>query len=202
LTESVFYLHETLDKYLHDLSARRIIPGGGSAAAAAAALGAGLNLMVINYSIKEDSDGVEDKGLIVLKAKQEEFLSRISALIDEDCRVFSDLMRSLSSGEDAEGKYIQAAEVPMDICRECCETMEITAVLSGNCSKNLLTDVGCAGHIIKAAFHSAELNVFINLKHIKDKGFARKAREELDGMCGKIEGMSVEIIGRVEKDLM
>jgi len=202
LTESALYLHGTLDKYLQDLSARKIIPGGGSAAAVAAALGAGLNLMVINYSIKKDSAGVEDKGLIVLKAKQEEFLNRISALIDEDCRVFSDLMKSLSSGEDAEGKYAQAAAVPMDVCRECCATMEIATVLLENCSKNLLTDVGCAGHILKAAFRSAELNVFINLKHIKDKGFVQKAREELDRMRGRIEGMAAEINGRVEKDLM
>ncbi|MCK4852197.1 MAG: cyclodeaminase/cyclohydrolase family protein [Candidatus Omnitrophica bacterium] len=192
MTHNVVYSHESLHRYLEDLSDRSIVPGGGSAAAVAASVGAALNLMVIKYSIKEGPAADEKNDIIVLRARQSEGLNRLRAAIDRDCEVFSELMRSLSSGGDTQKKYIQAAEVPMEICRECCAALKITVFLSENSNRNLITDVGCAANILEAAFSSAALNVLVNLKNIKDGEFVRAAEDALTRMT---EEMKEEVRG-------
>lgn len=196
-------MDKTLRKYLEDLSARRIAPGGGSAAAVIGSVGASLNLMVIGYSVKENITRTEDKEFIVLRVKQGGSLDKLSVLIDEDCRAFSDLMNAISSGKntkDTQEKYIRAATVPMDICRQCRESMEITIFLLENANRKLMTDVKCAAHILKAAFSSAAVNVLVNLKEIKDREFVRSMKDMLDQMRKEIEGMAAEIISGVRRE--
>ncbi|MFH1305527.1 MAG: cyclodeaminase/cyclohydrolase family protein [Candidatus Omnitrophota bacterium] len=180
-------LENTVKDYLSKLSAREPVPGGGSASAFAAALGAGLNLMVLNYSIP--AGGQEDaktKGLKDARLRQEDSMRKLSALIDEDCRVFRALMEALSAKRDAQKEYRRAAEVPLKICRECCTSADITAYLVENANKKLLTDVCGAAYILKAAFLAARLNVEVNLKHIEDDLFISDTHKELKACEEKI----------------
>jgi formiminotetrahydrofolate cyclodeaminase len=194
------YLEGSLDGYLKELSGRTIVPGGGSAAALTAALGVSLNLMVINYSTGKGKDSPGD-GIAAAGAKQQKSLDKLSVLIDKDCEVFSALMEKLSSEGDAEEEYKAAAQTPMDVCRECCASLEITAFLLENGNKNLLTDVGCASSTLNAAFDSARLNVEINLGRIKDESFLKDAKKMLSEMEKSIVARSGEIEKRV-KDIM
>lgn len=196
------YLNGSLAKYLRDLSAREMVPGGGSAAAVSAAVGAGLNLMVINYSTdKDESKQRPTEELIILKVKQAEILDRLQMLIDEDCRVFQGLMKALSSGEDPQGAYISAASVPLEVCRLCCESIELSSFLVSNSNKNLITDVSCAAQSIKAAFYSAELNVLINLKYIKDKGFIENTKYDIDKKRVQIDSIASEVEAKVREEI-
>ncbi|MFH1552427.1 MAG: cyclodeaminase/cyclohydrolase family protein [Candidatus Omnitrophota bacterium] len=180
------FLQGNIKEYLKELSERKIVPGGGSASALTAALGAGLNLMVINYSIKSDSDELA-QGLLEDRQSQQESLDHLSLLVDEDCKAFRELKEALLSKPDAQKEYIAAAMVPMKICRECHKSMEITARLLDSANRNLLTDVGCASHILKAAFCSAQLNVEINLKYIKDRSFVEDTEDKLKTMIKGID---------------
>ncbi|MGB2599711.1 MAG: cyclodeaminase/cyclohydrolase family protein [Candidatus Omnitrophota bacterium] len=186
------YLRGPLDKYLEELSARKIVPGGGSAAALSAALGAGLNLMVIGYSAH--SEGIAEAGL-----RQREILDKLSGLIDEDCRAFSELMDAISQGKEAQEKYKAAAAVPMDICRQCHASMGVTTFLSKNGSTKLITDVGCAANMLKGAFVSAGLNVEVNLKEIKDAIFVEDTIKNLSLMEEDINAQLRNIENRVKK---
>jgi len=175
------YLSNALQKYLEDLSSRTCTPGGGSAAALAAALGAGLNLMVIRYSKEKTGASEGNKELKETELRENENLKMISSLIDKDCEVFSSLMRTLSEkNDDAEGKYIASAEVPMEICRRSARSMDTACYLAEKGSKNLLTDVASAAHILKAAFSSAKVNVEINLKYIENIQFLKDTKMELE----------------------
>ncbi|MFH1798344.1 MAG: cyclodeaminase/cyclohydrolase family protein [Candidatus Omnitrophota bacterium] len=173
------FLKSSIEEYLKNLSRRSMVPGGGSAAALTAAIGAGLNLMVINYSLRPE--------LTEMKKLQEESLKRLSFLIDEDCRAFQRLMEALSLKRKAQAEYVAAAGVPIEICTQAHESMRVSECLLEHANKNLITDVGCAAWIIKAAFYSAELNVNINLKHVEDHFFVKSSQKLLDTMREEIE---------------
>ncbi|NQT32359.1 MAG: cyclodeaminase/cyclohydrolase family protein [Candidatus Omnitrophica bacterium] len=190
------YSEGTVKDYLKELSEKKIVPGGGSAAALSAGLGAGLNLMVLNYSIKEGSSD-----LLPAKQKQQEMLDRISSFIDEDCKVFQSLMKALSEKRNAQKEYISAAAIPLEVCIESHESIGITDLLSRGSNKNLFTDVLCALHFLEAAFFSAKLNVEINLREIKDDPFVSETREKLAVMEEDVERKSAEIEARVREVL-
>ncbi|MFH1837754.1 MAG: cyclodeaminase/cyclohydrolase family protein [Candidatus Omnitrophota bacterium] len=188
------YLNSSVNKYLEDLSRRQMTPGGGSAAALGASLGAGLNLMVINYSKKE---GKEDGDLTSLKIQQEESLKRLKAFVDEDCRVFEDLMRTLSEKKDAERAYKAAASVPLCVCEECAGSLYITGELLSRANPNLKSDIGCAWHMLKGAFFSAKINVNINLKFVGDEAFCEKTRKRMEEMEFKIRNMEKVVAAKI-----
>ncbi len=187
------HMGDTVGVYLKELSARRMTPGGGSASALAAALGVGLNLMVINYSIKKDTPETARQEFLAKQQKQEASLENLSALVNEDCRAFRDLMKVLSDKRDAQKEYCAAAAVPMKICRECYESLSIAHELIRNSNRNLVTDIGCAAHMLKAAFYSARLNVEVNLKWIKDRSFVEDAEKTLADMAEDVDKTEEEI---------
>jgi formiminotetrahydrofolate cyclodeaminase len=192
------YRNQTIDKYLQDLAGRTIAPGGGSAAALTAALGAGLNMMVLNFSMKKDEPELGAQFLMVTRTQQEESLDRLSSLIEEDCVIFAQLMKSLSNDKDSQKEYKEATDVPVNICEECYKSMEITRFLLENGNKNLITDVGCAAHMLKAAFDSARLEVDVNLNYIKDQDYIHKITGKLDEIKEFIYTSEKEIAKEVD----
>ncbi len=176
------YLGLTVKEYLGKLSERSIVPGGGSASAVAGALGASLNLMVLSYSIKPGMDRAAEDILAPIRGKQEKSLKRLAELADEDCAAFAGLMKALQSKRPAEKEYIIAATVPLEICSECVRSFNITAELAEHANRNLLSDIGCAGHMLRASFQASRINVEINLKYIKDTALVKKTVEDLLAM--------------------
>ncbi|MFH1879136.1 MAG: cyclodeaminase/cyclohydrolase family protein [Candidatus Omnitrophota bacterium] len=196
------FIEGSLGAYLEALAGRTMVPGGGSAAAVSAALGTGLNLMVIAYSLRQDTSSVVQERLLSLKKEQDESLILLEKYIDEDCIAFRSLMRALSEKRDAQAEYIAAAEVPFNICRECCRSISAGAYLAVNSNRNLITDVGCAAQMLKAAFYSAKLNVEINLKYISSRPVEKT--EMINNLVlwkKNIEGSLAEITGRVNAAL-
>ncbi len=184
------HIDNSIGEYVEELSARSTTPGGGSVSALAAALGAGLNLMVINYSIKE---GCEHSGFGELLTRQKTSVGKLKSLVDDDCRVFTELMEALSSKKDVQKKFVCAAEVPLEVCRECGEAIMVTEAIIKEANPNLISDIGCAAHMIKAAFFSAKLNVEVNLKHIDDGAFVSHTEKELDDIGALVKASSERI---------
>lgn len=187
----------SVKEYIEELSNKSIAPGGGSASALTAAIGAGLNLMVLSYSIKEDIPEADVEELIWARERQEASKERVSLLVEEDCKAFRVLMEALSSKRADEGHYIQAAKVPIEVCRECHISMEVSKRLIDNANMNLVTDIGCAAYILKAAFYSAKLNVEINMKYIKDELFVKNTVSDLEEMQKEIEEIEAYIKTRL-----
>ncbi len=173
----------TITEYLEDLSAGKAVPGGGSAAALSAALGAALNLMVIRYSIKKTSADVDLNELKKRELEENQNLKRTTSFINEDSEVFSSLREAfLNKKADKEKEYTAAAKVPIEICRSACRSLRVTEYLAARADKNLMTDVECAAHMLRAAFFSAKINAEINLKYVKDELFSQESRAELEKM--------------------
>jgi len=192
-------LKKTVEEYLVELSRRSIVPGGGSASALVAAIGAGLNLMVINYSVKGEGSDAVSQGLVAARERQKECLERLSGLVDEDCRVFRELMEAVKAGADTQEKYSAAANVPMRICRECHISMDISAHLLDTGNTNLVTDVGGAVYLLRAAFYSARLNAEVNMMKIKDWDFVERAIKTLNDMRVDVENIDREVRIRLSK---
>jgi len=188
------YSKDTVKRYLEDLSARRMVPGGGSVSALSAALGAALNLMVINYSVKE---GKTEATLTELRSRQQTILETLESLIDEDCRVFGQLMKVLSEKKDADKEYRDAAMVPLSVCNECIGSIAVTKNIIPYANADLKSDIGCAFHVLKGAFYSAKLNVDINLKFIKDDVFVEGTKEDIIKKENQLLDMEKDIIGTI-----
>ncbi|MBD3380505.1 MAG: hypothetical protein GF408_08615 [Candidatus Omnitrophica bacterium] len=173
------YMEGEFSAFLGDLSSRKMTPGGGSASAAAAALGAALNLMVINYTLDKDGKGPED--LVRSGEQQRAVLESLKVLVDKDCEVFRELMKGLSSGSgDLQELYRKAAMVPAEICRLSFASAEISLFLAKEGNRNLISDVGCAASILRSSYSAARHNVCVNLRHIDDRKFVRELSSELD----------------------
>ena len=198
MSASVKYIRKAMNDYLKELSARTIVPGGGSASAASAALGVSLNLMVINFSLKPSLPRAAKRMLLEAKKDQERRLGSLMELVDEDCAAFSALMKAFSAGRAARKAYMRAAAVPLEVCRECRSSMAVTRMLLGKGNKNLLTDVGASAHMLVAAFHSAKLNVLVNLKYMGG-AYAQKAARELSAMERYMESSGALVCGRIDK---
>lgn len=183
------FVEHSLKHYIDELSARAIVPGGGSAAALTAALGAGLNMMAINFTIDRERPEETPQEILWTKDRQMESLDRITALVDKDCEVFKELMKALQSGEDTQIRYIEAAKVPMEVCRECHVSLAVTGQLLDKSNPKLATDIGCAAYTLKAAFASAKLNVEVNLRYIEDLSFIEKFEKEMAAWEKDIAGI-------------
>ena len=183
----------TVEGYIRELSARKMTPGGGSVSALASALGAALNLMVINYTLDPSRDNESARELILLREKQTGIMESMTSLIDEDCEVFASLMLALKEEKDALEKYKAAAEVPIKVCRGARESMAIAVQIAGAAKKGIASDVVCAAHMLRGAFYSARVNVNINLEHIQDEIFTRKTTDELLAMSDDMETMLEKI---------
>jgi len=183
------YFSGTIEEYLENLSGKSAVPGGGSAAALSAAIGSALNLMVIEFSLKKGSLPGDDEALLKRKESDErQNLQLAKLLIDEDCKVFSLLRKAISEKKsERESEYIAAAKVPLEICRLACRSLNLAGYLSENANKNLITDVECAAHMLRAAFFSAKVNVEINLKYIKDEKFSKEVKTELEQLEQKLK---------------
>lgn len=194
-TNITSYLNNSIKTYLEELAARKNVPGGGSASALTAAIAAALNLMVINYSY--GGTGLVCEKKIAIKEHQQKSLKRLSMLVDEDCMVFSKLIKVVSLKKKAEKEYIASSLVPMEICRECLVSMKVTLFLSASYNKHFKSDVECAMYILKAAFLSARSNVEINLEKIKDNAFVSDTEKKLRKMTKKMEQMSEHISSKL-----
>ncbi len=193
------YIDTSIRDYTDSLADKRPCPGGGSASALAASIGASLNLMLINFGITPSMDKCEVDGLNLIRQRQIAIKEYVMALIDEDCIVFSELMDSILRKKATPGKYEAAATVPMKVCRYAAESMAIANSVLDVVSGSITADIECSKHILKSAFHSAKVNVEMNLKGILPVERAEELREELADLRKKLEQDALDITGKLSE---
>jgi formiminotetrahydrofolate cyclodeaminase len=162
------YKNQTIAKYLDDLSAKLVAPGGGSAAALNAAMGASLISMVVNFTLGKPKYTVFEPELKVILAKSEKLRSDFLGLVDLDVVAY-------------ESKDIRKAlDVPLMLARLCCEAAKLCPPLIKKGNVNLISDVAVAAVFFESAFVSACFNVEINLKSLGQKKLTQSIKKELN----------------------
>jgi methenyltetrahydrofolate cyclohydrolase len=182
-----------ISDYIKEIASRKISPGGGSASALAAALGSALNLMVINFGIAPSRTEKELAELERAKKKQELEMERALSLMSEDCVVFTDLMAAINKKEDTSDKYAAAAEVPLEVCRSARESLEIASSVLDIVTGHITADIACSKNILVSSFHSAVVNVKMNLSGMGPGEMAEKFIGELKDLEKNVTALAAEI---------
>ena len=158
------FTNKTLLGYLNQLSRKEPVPGGGSAAALTAALGAGLVSMVTNYSIgrKSNTPATDKKFKAILK-QSELMRKRLLELASLDSQAYLQLCAARFLDQSAQKKASSKARaVPLEICKLCYRTLNLTPFLVAKGSPYLMSDIQVAIELLEAGFNGAMVMVRIN----------------------------------------
>ena len=194
----------TCEDFAAKLASKEPVPGGGGVAALAGSLGAALASMVANYSIgKKKFLGMEAKHQEIID-KSCDLMNKLMALIDEDAENFAPLskaygMPSATEEEKAEKeKVLQqcllvAASGPVKMVEYVYDAIKIQEELVDISTKIIISDVGCAVQMLKAALYCANLNVIVNMNSIKDEKYVA----ETSAKCNKMVAEGTQIADKV-----
>lgn len=184
--------------FVNDLSKKLPVPSGGSAAGLSGCLGVALSLMVANYTTgkKKYAEFEEDIQSIIIKA--EKIKSKLLLSADKDAENFKPLSKAYCMKANTEDekkekeKYMQkclknAIIAPMEVIELSIECIQIHDELLKKGSKMLISDVGVGVQMLRSAILSAELNVIINLKDIKDEKFVEKINKKINKIDESID---------------
>lgn len=191
------------------LASKAPVPGGGGAAALCGALAASLGSMAARLSSGRKSSEGHESRLEALISESERLRLELLALIDADAEGFIPLSEAYaiprSEPRRAERLSLasqQACAAPMGML-ECCAALTLCLEeLYGICSKIMLSDVGCAAALCRAAMEAAVMNVLVNVPAIADS----EAAEELklrckaynEEYCGRLSALSAAVTAALE----
>jgi len=176
------YIKASLSKYLNDLSSKLPAPGGGSVAALTGALGVSLISMVLQFTIGKDKFKQFEKELKKAQRSIDDLRKKLSALVDEDIKVYKKVSKAFKSHNKAQQKEAikNAASVPLEICNCTYEAMQLCLRITKKTNINLISDIAVAAELLEAAHKSAYYNVRINLKFLQDKNFSAPIRHSVE----------------------
>ncbi len=163
-----------------ELSTDSPAPGGGSAAALIGALGASLNAMVANLTVKNRKCRDEWDLMREIAPRSQSLKDNLLNAIDDDTEAFNTWMDAARHNGDVETAVRQAIEVPMRVLRQCPEIAGTALSLVEKGMRASVSDAGVAAAAARAAAVSAYYNVLINLGEVKDLEFAENAKNEAE----------------------
>ena len=205
-------IEQSCTSWLADLASSKPAPGGGGAAALVGAVGVSLGAMVGSLTIgkKKYIDVEEEMKELVERSKK--LSLKLQSMVKADAEAFlplSDAYRMPSGTEEekvAKDQAIQmaltgATEVPLNILILCAEAMELMVEFQKKGSRLALSDAGCGAAMCKAAMESAKLNVYINLKLMKDEEKVRQYQAKMDEAFIRGMALADQVYREVEEEL-
>ena len=205
---AVRYADYTLAGFSEALASDSPVPGGGSASAVAASLAASLLVMVARLSTGRPKYAAYTASLERAIAAGEAARHRFLALADEDATAYAafgaarklpkhtpeeDAARSAAIRLAARG----AAEVPLDVVRNCHSLVQLIESLTGRSNVNAASDLDVAALLAQAAARGAGANVIINLPSVEDPRYAGTLLADLEGRLHEIESIVAGVHSRV-----
>jgi formiminotetrahydrofolate cyclodeaminase len=198
-----------LSDFLEKVSSDAPTPGGGSVSALSGSLGVSLLKMVVNITLKKTPELNELKDI---QSELDRLQKELTDLIDEDSEAFDKVMSAFKLPKDTDEKkkerskaiqeaFKTAAEVPFKTAERCAKASDLAVIVAEKGEKNAISDVGCAGHLVKSGFYGAKLNIEINLSAIKDEGFVKKMRDDVEGLMKSLNDNISKTITLVEEGL-
>ena len=176
------FIKKSINSYLQELSSKKPIPGGGSVCALSGALGAGLLLMVVNFTLNKEAYKRYFHELSAILKRLNAVEENFKKLVDRDSQAYLLIVKAYRLPKDTRlketfrRKKIQAAlkkstAVTFEIIKHSASAMKFSRRLLDIGNKNLISDVGVGACMLESAIKGALLNVEINLAGIKDERF-------------------------------
>ncbi len=201
-------LDNSLNNFVSELSSSSATPGGGSAAALIGALGAALVSMVANLTKgKKKYETVESEVLKVLE--DSEFLrNSLQDAIRSDVEAFDRVMSAYSLPKGTEDEKSErsfkiqealkiAIEAPMECAILSAKVIPLSKTIAEIGNVNIISDAGVAVLAARAAFKSAELNVYVNASALKDRELAERKISEIRQLGKVVDDEEKELFSYV-----
>jgi len=191
-------LDNSVDLFLNKLSSSSATPGGGSAAALMGAMGAALVSMVANLTVgKKKYESVESEVLNVLE-ESELLRASLQDAIKKDVEAFNNVMTAYGLPKVSENEKFErssqiqkalkiAIEAPLECAILASKVLPLCKKIAKIGNVNIISDAGVAVLAARAAFKSAELNVYVNASALKDKAFADAKIEEIRNLSYEVD---------------
>lgn len=198
------FAEKPLCEFSELLASSAPVPGGGGASALAGALGAALASMVANLTTgkKKYAEYEEDIGRILEESN--ELRLKLLSQIDEDAACFGPLAKAYSlprndpkTPELMESALQQACTAPLNIMKTAAEAIKLHKELSIKGSRLMISDVGAGVLFCKSALVGASLNIFINLRSMKNEEYAAALRSETEALLSQYGQMADEVFNEV-----
>jgi methenyltetrahydrofolate cyclohydrolase len=199
---------ETITAFLDQLAARVPAPGGGATAALHAAQSAALLAMVARYSngakydaelmnhVVTEADGIRYDALTLAEADAAAF----GAVADS-----YKLPKDTPEQQEARSAAIAvatagAAQPPADVVRLALLLVSLAEELLPTGNRNVITDVAAAAEAARAAAVTAQVNIEVNLRGLKDPAVTA----ELAGMSQVTDEVALraaQIVATVREEI-
>jgi methenyltetrahydrofolate cyclohydrolase len=203
---------ESLTHFLDQLASSAPTPGGGSVAALCGALSAALGSMVANLTLGREKYRDVEPAIRAALEQSEQLRADFTQLIADDIAAYGALSaayrlpKATPDEQAARSAQIQhalrgAAEAPLRIAERARQALDLCRTLAEIGNLTVVSDVGVAAIAAHAALESAELNVLINLKAIKDQALAESLLQRLNSARGGAAPMTQDILATVREKL-
>jgi methenyltetrahydrofolate cyclohydrolase len=205
---AVRFADYTLADFSDALASDAPVPGGGSASAVAASIAASLLVMVARLSVGRPRYAAYAATHERAIASGEFARRRFLELADEDAIAYAayGAARKLATGSPEEdeirGSTIRAAarraaEVPLEVVRNCHDLTQLIESLAGRSNVNAASDLDVAAMLAQASARGAGANVVVNLPAVDDPQYAGTALADLEGRLHAIESIVAGVHSQV-----
>lgn len=180
-------------EFIEALASKAPTPGGGGASAYVGALASALASMVGNLTVgKKKYAAVEPRMRLELQSLEEN-RRHLLELVDEDAEAFAPLAdayrlpretpeETVARDAAIQAALVDACLVPLAIMEQCVLVIESCSFMAKYGNAMVLSDVGAAAVLAKAALRAASLNVVINLRSMEDEERADAYRNKMEDM--------------------
>lgn len=205
---------QPIGAFLNALASNAPAPGGGSVAALAGAMAAGLVSMVCALTVgKKQFAAIEDE-VRGAQARSEALRQEFLHLAAKDIEVFGRLSAAYKLPRTTEADAAtrqaaiqqvtrQATEVPLRIAQAAASILPLCTALAPRVSRLVVSDIGVAAVLARAAVQSAILNIEINLSGLEDQLFVRETRAQVEdltiGLSEETEGIITIVRSRISQ---
>lgn len=184
---------QRIDAFLDALASKAPTPGGGSVAALNGAMAAGLISMVCALMVdKQQYADIADE-IRTIRSQAEELRHEFQQLAQDDVEVFGRLSAAYklprTTDADAASRKAaiqtvtrQAADIPLRVARAGAALLPLCTALVNRCGRLLVSDIGVAAVLARAAVQSALLNVEINLTTLEDSLYVREVQAQIEDL--------------------
>lgn len=197
----------SISEFTEALASKTSVPGGGGAAALAGSIGIALGDMVGEFTVGKKKYVTVEPEIREMMEKAQNLRLQLLACIEKDAIAFEPLSKAYGIPKDdpqrdeiMEKCLWDAAQVPMEILRLCCQALDVISVFAEKGSVIVLSDAACGAAICRGALQSAAVNVRINTRSMKNREAAgalnAEVEERLDVYSKKAEEIYLQVYSR------
>ena len=185
-------LNRSVTEFTELLASRSAVPGGGGASALVGAIGIALGNMVGELTVGKKKYADVEEDVRVLMETAQDLRLRLLDCVNRDAEAFEPLSRAYGIPRDdpARDEIMEqclrdAAAVPLEILDLCCEAIELQREFADKGSVLAVSDAATGVVFCWSAMYGAAVNVKVNTKSMKDRGYADQINAHLDAQMAK-----------------